>query len=340
MIYPPPLETGATIGVTAPSNGTARALHPRLDLVLRHMRDLGFRVVEGDCLRQSTNHVSAPRAARATELMEFLLRDDIDAVFPPWGGEFLIELLPLLDFDALRAAAPTWVLGFSDVSTLAFALTLRTGIASAHCANLMELVPRQTARLTRETLGLLSSPVGATFEQQSSDRWQSKFVDFKIDPAATFQLTEPTLWRALDGRSSVAFSGRLIGGCLDTISRLAGTPYGDVGAFADEHRADGVILYFENCELRPSELVRALWGLRLAGWFDGLSGVLIGRSTASDPDAFGQHAALHMALDELDVPVLFDIDCGHRPPQMLFVNGARAAVQFANGAATVRQTLA
>ncbi|TGV25411.1 LD-carboxypeptidase, partial [Mesorhizobium sp. M00.F.Ca.ET.186.01.1.1] len=41
--------------------------------------------------------------------------------------------------------------------------------------------------------------------------------------------------------------------------------------------------------------------------------------------------------DELRIPVLYDIDCGHMPPQMTFVNGARATVDMAEGRAKVTQ---
>lgn len=343
MRYPAPLRPDSPIAVTAPSAGVDARCHARLDLVLAHLRNRGFRVLEGQCLRRNELHVSDSLERRAAELMQFLTRDDVAAVMPPWGGEFLIELLPRLDFERLSRARPRWVLGFSDVSTLLLALTLRTGTATAHGPNLMDLVPGQDDPLTAGVLDHLALPAGSEFEQRSSQRFQKQYRDFAVEPSRTFDLTEPTVWRTLDGARSAAFAGRLIGGCLDTVSRLAGSPFGDVSTFACEHAADGVVIYLENCELSPQECARALWSIRLAGWFEHATGVLIGRSTAPDGSEarpYGQTHALRSALGDLGIPVLWDIDLGHRAPQMLFVNGALAKVEFADGAGRVVQTLA
>ncbi len=69
---------------------------------------------------------SEPAADRARELMAMLTDPGIRAVVPPWGGETAIDLLPLLDWDRLRTAEPTWFVGFSDVSTLLTPLSHRS----------------------------------------------------------------------------------------------------------------------------------------------------------------------------------------------------------------------
>jgi hypothetical protein len=57
--YPTPLCPGDLIAVTAPSSGVAPPLHPRLDLMLAHLRSQGFRVEEGRCLRDERGDASA-----------------------------------------------------------------------------------------------------------------------------------------------------------------------------------------------------------------------------------------------------------------------------------------
>ncbi len=103
--FPPPLRPGDRIAVTAPSSGVPASLHRRLEIVLGHLRAQGFVVEEGGCMRDEQAGASAPAAARAGELMRFLLRDDVAAVFPPWGGELAIELLDRLDWAALGTDA-------------------------------------------------------------------------------------------------------------------------------------------------------------------------------------------------------------------------------------------
>jgi len=45
--FPKPLQKGDLIAVTAPSSGVSGQALARLDLVLEHLRQLGYRIVEG-----------------------------------------------------------------------------------------------------------------------------------------------------------------------------------------------------------------------------------------------------------------------------------------------------
>lgn len=122
------------------------------------------------------------------------------------------------------------------------------------------------------------------------------------------------------------------------------TPCGDARGFIDAHRSESTILYLENAEQSPTAIVRALHRLRWAGWFDGLAGVLVGRSAAPDSTAADElryEAALRSVLGSLPCPVLIDVDIGHRPPQMVLINAALADVHFsADQGATLTQRLA
>ncbi|MCY7314980.1 MAG: LD-carboxypeptidase [Rubrivivax sp.] len=344
IAYPAPLQPGSRIAVTAPSSGVAPPFHARLDLCLAHLRTQGFVVEEGACLRNEQRSASASADMRAAELQALLLRDGIGAVIPPWGGELAIELLDRLDWPALTTARPKWALGYSDTSTWLLPLTLRLGWATAHGPCLMDLVPNQHDALTRNALAILATPPGGSVRQHASTHWQRHWTDFSQAPDSAYQLTEPTRWRRLDGQAlDTRCSGRLIGGCIDTLMHLAGSAHADVASFIAQHRAEGVVLYLENAALSPTALVRALHTLRWAGWLDGLAGLLIGRSAAPDtnaPDALRYADALQHTLGALPCPVLIDLDIGHRPPQLVLVNGAWADVHCnADGRGHIEQRL-
>jgi muramoyltetrapeptide carboxypeptidase len=343
--FPRPLRAGDTVAITAPSSGVEPGAWPRLDLVLDHWRTRGYRVVEGECLRGQHHDASAPATQRTAELMRFLTDPSVAAVLPPWGGERAIELLPLIDFDALRALPPKWLLGFSDISTLQMPLALCAGWASAHGSNLMDLAPSQTEPLVNGVFELLAHDGATPIMQRASRRYQVKWTPFETDTNAPLNQTEPTRWRRLDGRDDepITLQGRLIGGCLDTVSRLAGTRFGDVPGFIRDNRQDGVLLYLENCEQSPCEMLRTFVSLRLHGWFDGVTGVLLGRSAA--PEVNDAHRLSHAqatleALGDLPCPVLVDLDIGHRQPQLTLVNGALATCRFEAGSGWLSQTWA
>jgi muramoyltetrapeptide carboxypeptidase len=341
--FPKPLSKGDLIAVTAPSSGVSGGALKRLDLVLEHLRNLGYRVVEGDCLRAEHKDASAPRDKRAQELMRFLVDPHVSAILPPWGGELASELLDLLDFESLRSVQPKWLLGYSDLSTLQLPLTLVSGWATAHGSNMMELAPTQTDPLTTAVLSILAADFSTPVRQNSSSHYQTKWVDFAIKADAPLNLTEPTLWKRLDGvPEPVAFRGRLIGGCLDSVAWLAGSKYGDIPGFVKESGSVGTVLYFENAEMPPTALVRALLAIRRCGWFDGLSGLLVGRSAGhvpDSPDSLSYAEALVSTLGDLPFPVLYDVDIGHQPPQFTLINGAVAHVEFAASRGSISQVV-
>jgi muramoyltetrapeptide carboxypeptidase LdcA involved in peptidoglycan recycling len=66
--------------------------------------------------------------------------------------------------------------------------------------------------------------------------------------------------------------------------------------------------------------------LRLAGWFDHVVAVLVGRTRAPDSDGFTQRDAVADALGMLEVPIILDLEIGHVPPHLPLVNGATARV--------------
>ena len=179
----------------------------------------------------------------------------------------------------------------------------------------MDLSPTQTDPLTTGLLSAMQLMPGGQLIQISSERFQKQFSDFRKNVDSPLNLTEPTQWKSLQSVKHVEFSGRLIGGCLDTVSHLIGTSYGDLHKFKDSYRADGVIFYFENVEMPPLTMARALWNFRLAGWFEGLAGILVGRSTGPEPGVptdVSYEESLRSVLGDLPCPVIFDVDIGHQ----------------------------
>lgn len=340
---PSRLVSGDTIAITAPSSGVPAHLHPRLGLAISALRAKGFRVVEGCCLRQQHKNKSADKHQRAAELMHFLCDPAVKAVMPPWGGELAIELLEMIDFNRLKGINPKWFSGFSDLSTLHLPLTILCGWATLHGPNLMELGARDLDKTTGMLWEILECKRGDAVTQCASEKYQVEANDWGTATDASFNLTQPTQWKRLDGQhESVTFHGRLIGGCLDIIARLAGTEFGDIESFKSQHNDEGVILYFENVEMAPCELTRALYSLRLQGWFKNLSGIMIGRSAgpnASDANQQNYLDALQSALGDVNIPVLYDVDIGHVPPQMSLVNGAMAWVTFSDNGGSVKQQM-
>jgi muramoyltetrapeptide carboxypeptidase len=317
--YPRPLRPGDVIGVTAPSSGVPDDLRPRLAFAVDGLRQRGFEVRLGECL-DGQGIVSAPAADRAAELTAMLVDPAVRAVVPPWGGELAVEVLPLLDWDALAQAEPTWLVGYSDTSTLLLPLTLRLGWATLHAANLMDT----PYALPEELLSWLDIACGdGPFVQRPAPQHRRHgHDDWASDPTPTATAYDSAgTWRT---DRPVRATGRLLGGCTETVSVLAGTAYGDVPGWAAEHPPEGVLLYLEASDDPAASVARHLWRLRLTGWFDVATALLVGRTNAPPSDDLSQEAAVRSALAGLDLPVVWDVDTGHVPPQMSLLNGALA----------------
>ena len=335
MRYPAPLKPGATIAISAISSGVDAPLHPRLDKILQQLRERGFNIIEGANLRNNTGYVSASSKARAEEFMAFATDPEIAAIIPPYGGELAIEILPLIDFDKLTSLPPKWIVGYSDISTLTTAITTRCNWATVHSACLMELLSEQPDPLTNATLSHLEQEEMANFTQLASHHYQNYFPDWQKNPYCVFDLQQPTQWQNLKTNSlqigtQTIMRGRLIGGCLDTLVHLFGTPYFDLEAFKKQYQSDGVILYLENVELSLMSLKRALCSMEFKQVFTGLNGLILGRSSGpADPKgAVNYQQIIGDFFKDKDFPVIFDADIGHFPPNMTLVNGSLANVSL------------
>lgn len=319
--YPAPLRPGDLVGVTSPSSGASGAAAERVAFAAGWLADRGHPVRIGECM-DGTSHVSATKQARAAELTSMLCDPDVRAVVPPWGGEAAIDLLDQVDWESVASAEPTWLVGFSDMSTLLLPLTLLCGWATLHGDNLAD-TPLEVPEGLLHWLDVAGGP--GPFTQRDSGL-VATWVRFEEDARSTqWRRVGEGSW-SVAGGGSVDVQGRLVGGCLDVVAALAGTPYGDVAAFGRRAGDDGLVVYLEVCEDDAYEVARKLHGLRYAGWFDSANAVLMGRTNAPDGATLSQHEAVVDALGDLGVPLVLDMEIGHVPPHLPLVNGALARV--------------
>ncbi|MCB8956320.1 MAG: LD-carboxypeptidase [Nocardioides sp.] len=338
--FPRPLQPGDRIGVTAPSSGVQESMRARLDVALRALEVRGYRVVLGDCLG-TDGVVSAPKEQRAGELTAMLADPSIRAVVPPWGGELAIDLLDRIAWDELADAEPTWLVGYSDLTTVMLPVTVHLGWATLHGSNLMDTPYAAPAGLLHWTD--IASGAGP-FVQSSPGRYRSTgWDDYVGQPGVdTLRLDAPGGWRVLGhdlGAGPVDVSGRLVGGCIEVVGPVAATPYGDVRSFGREHAGDGLVVYLEACEDNAYSIARVLHSLRLAGWFEHANAILIGRTSAPDAPDLTQTGAVVDALGDLGIPVVLDVECGHVAPYLPLVNGALARVVVDGDRNEITQTL-
>ena len=89
-----------------------------------------------------------------------------------------------------------------------------------------------------------------------------------------------------------------------------------------------------------TDLKRSLLQMKYAGWFDNCAGIVFGRSAANETvQGYTAEEVYGELAEELNVPIIYDADIGHQPPQLILVNGAYAIVEAQNGKGKVVQEL-
>ena len=147
------------------------------------------------------------------------------------------------------------------------------------------------------------------------------------DPLANYKLTRKKIITPYNYEKP--FTGTIIGGNLDILQNLCGTPYDKMAEYAANHE-DGIIFYFEACDLSPLGIKRALLQLKRAGWFKNVKGFLSGRPLCLNQEIFGisDKSAVIDILGDLNVPILLNVDLGHIAPSMPMKNGTKAKVEY------------
>lgn len=335
--YPKPLQQGDTIGVTAPSSGVDESLHHLVRNAKRQFENRGYQVNIGDTVWTQDKASSASKEIRAAELMAMFKNPEINAIIPPWGGEILMEILPFIDWEEID---PKWILGYSDMSTFLFALTVKTGIATAHGPNFVELRSDEWEPVASKFMDVLQTPAGSSIEQHSSEKFQSKWQHEAPDDPYVYKLDSPTEWKTIE-TGDIELEGRLLGGCIDTVRHLVGTPFGDIHTFQKNFLNDEPILwYFENCEMNATDFHRSMLQFIYAGWFENATGIIFGRSPAGqEVGGFTVFDSMERIKELTGLPIIYDADLGHVPPQITFVNGAHGRVTVESGKGRVSTTL-
>lgn len=325
MIYPKNIDCKSTIGIPAPSSGVGESLD-EYNLALKMLFDYGFTIKETKSVR-NTGIVSADAATRARELMELIEDDSVDAVFSAKGGDFMEEILPHLDFNSIKAH-PKWFMGFSDNTNYTFPTTVICDMATVYGPNAKSFSMNPLHESLEIALAILR---GEDVTQVSTKRHQRGFLTTEKG----YTLNEDTIYKTVSGKS-VKMTGRLIGGCLDVLRNLVGTPYGEVSTFLEKYKEDGCIWYFDIFALSAEDTCHALLQMKYAGWFKYLKGIVNGRvcfpSTMMD---MSYEEAFIRALGE-DIPIITEADIGHVHPSMTIINGALAEVIAENGAGSLR----
>lgn len=324
MQKPKALSKNATIGLCAPSFGSPMDPYKaRLENAIKTYEALGHKVIASEEIYTLEKGQSADKVTRAKAFMDQYLDPNIDFIHSVAGGERMLEILPFIDFERIKRSSPKFFMGYSDNTTLTFTLTTLAHVMSMYgpCAHDFGMSPWDTS--IHDVYALMQGDIETT-----SNYPLYEIEDVKKAPGmalSPYNVTEATKLNQYHHEGDIEEKGILLGGCLDILVSLVGTPYDQVKTFVEQHKETGIIWVLETADLNPIGTLRALWQLKAAGWFTHAKGFLFGRP------AF-QGSYFDVSFDESVLAVIDEgfiitgVDVGHLAPQMGFIHGATAKV--------------
>jgi muramoyltetrapeptide carboxypeptidase len=291
MRKPRALRPGDRVAVVSPASPFKRE---EFEAGLAEIRSLGFEPVFEESVFARQGYVSGAAAVRAAAFTRAWAEPEIAALVAVRGGYGSVQLLPLLDRDAI-AHRPKAFIGYSDNTSLLSWLTLKCGIVSFHG-------PMVEGRLARGETG---------YDRDTFIRCLCR-----AEPAG--DIVHPDVETIVPGEAT----GMLLGGTLTQLTASLGTPY----AFDPPDR---FVLFLDEVGERPFRIDRMLTQLRLSGILARASAVVFGELPSCD-EQDGQPTARSMiaaVMEGFRGPVLFGLPSGHTSGATLTLPfGVRATV--------------
>lgn len=289
LIKPKPLKEGATLGLVAP--GSPIYEDAVFDEMLLSLKDLGFKLKLGENVRSQRGYLAGTDQERATDLMKMFTDPEVDGILCIRGGYGCNRILPLLDFDLVKAN-PKVFCGFSDITSLHMAFYHKSGLHTFH------------------------GPVGKS-------KWNSFTADAFRD--ITFHGRKKTF--AVHGDFDDSYTifpgkmeGLLLGGNLSVLVSLIGSEY--LPSF------ENAVLFLEDVGESVYRVDRMLTQLKLSGILDQISGFVFGK--CSDCGAGSNSLSLQQVFDDhikpLNIPAFYGAMISHEDYNITLPVGISARI--------------
>lgn len=292
-IIPPKLHPGETIGIVAPSDPVGPAFADRLQAGIALLERMGFQVRLGQHLHSQTLEFTASAQEKAADLNAMFADPSVSAIICAQGGDSANAPLDLMDWDLIEHN-PKIFLGLSDITVLLNAIYAQTGLVTFHGNDIL--------------WGFGNDP--APYE---IDEFRRSLVNGEIGPIP------PN--RSRKTIRSGQTKGKLLGGNLRCLLKLAGTPYWP--DFTD------AVLFMEAYIISPSGCHTAFHQLKQMGVFDQIKGAVVGYIDSMQKDngtgPFMEEILLEVTSDD-DFPILKINDFGHNCPNTVLPVGGEVSL--------------
>ncbi|MFE9023553.1 LD-carboxypeptidase [Streptomyces sp. NPDC007808] len=317
------------IGLWTPSSPAPHLFPKRMARATAALRAAGWEPVTAPHTLGS-HRMGAAEPAEVAEDLHRLLRDtSVGAVMATTGGYTAMEVLPWIDYGLVRRRNVP-VIGYSDVSCVLWAMAaqgvrslIHGPMAVSEFGHFGGPFPYALDSLRGALRGHGTTVLRPPSEYTDDDPWWDR------DDERPLTMRTATPWRVL--RHGVA-QGRLLAGCLFSVTSLFGTRY-----WPD---VSGRVLFLEDFGTGPDQLVPLLAQWRLSGQLESVAGVVFARRARPGRAASGWadfDDTVLRAFDGIDVPIVTDVDFGHTEPMLSLPLGAEVRLDTDPLAITLKE---
>ena len=221
MLLPKSLKYGDTIGIYSFFTSNLH-FSKRFERAKSYLQQKGFHILEGSLTGRYDFYRSGSIQERAEELNVLIRNPNISCIMSTIGGMNSNSILPYIDYDAFLKN-PKIMIGYSDATALLLGIYAKTGIPTFYGPALVpsfgEFEPFVdcTYKYFAETL-LHDHSLPYHIKQPLF--WSDEFINW--EEKTKEKELRPNDWiSVIDGKAT----GRIIGGNLNTIQGIFGSPY-------------------------------------------------------------------------------------------------------------------
>jgi len=282
-LKPPRLRRGDTIGIVAPASHFDLEKFNRGIAVIESM---GFNTSVSEGLFNKKEYFAGSDFKRAEMVDRYFADPNIKAIMCARGGYGSIRILSLLDYKIIQKN-PKIFIGFSDVSAMLSALYLKCRLVTFHGPTVTTLA-NSDHRTKDSLLSMITS---------------GEKLEIVVESGITIQ--------------PGSASGPVLGGNLNTLCHLLGTPF--------QPDFNGGILFLEDRGEAAYRIDRMLSQMKLAGCFNGLAGFILGAfEDCGDTDDIIRIAGDIFKDDK--IPMLAGLAVGHGKRNLTIPTGLNATL--------------
>lgn len=291
-IFPKPLKKGDTIAIISPSGYVS---YPeKFDKAKKYFENEGYNVKIYPNAKNQKDYLAGTDEERLGDLIEAFENESINAILTSRGGYGALRILDKIDYEVIKNN-PKIFCGYSDITAYHIAIYKKTGLVTFHAPFALfdfgaDKIDKYTERNFFNILGenVLNLPLENVFEYTCINSGYVK--------------------------------GELLGGNLCTLVSLLGTPF--------EPDFQDKILFLEDVNEPLYKIDRMLSQLKLAGVFNKVKGLLVGKFSTIEENFFLRAKNL---LNELKVPCGYGFSASHELQKITLPLNVNYEINFDEG---------